>query len=57
MKSLLRFMLTVTAALLLAQAAFAQGKLRGVVTDANGEPIPGVTVMIHTMARTVAPSR
>ena len=51
MKALLRFMLTVTAALLLAQAAFAQGKLRGVVTDANGSPIPGVTVLVQGTTR------
>ena len=51
MKALLRFMLTVTAALILAQAAFAQGKLRGVVTDANGDPIPGVTVLVQGTTR------
>ena len=33
--------------LLLPLGLFAQGKLRGTVTDTNGEPIPGVTVMVQ----------
>ena len=51
MKALFRFLLSVTLGLLLMQTAFAQGKLRGVVTDSNGEPIPGVTVMIQGTSR------
>ena len=43
-----QFMLAFVATLLLtAPAAFGQGRLRGVVTDADGAPLAGVTVLVQ----------
>lgn len=40
-------MFTAVAGLVLAQSAFAQGNLlRGKVTDPDGAPLPGVTVLV-----------
>lgn len=48
MKTFVRLlMLSLAGLLLLGTSAFAQSKLRGVVTDSAGEPIPGVTVMVQ----------
>ncbi|MBO4635183.1 MAG: TonB-dependent receptor [Bacteroidales bacterium] len=46
MKAFIRILLSLTAGLVLAQAAFAQATLRGKVTDADGAPLPGVTVLV-----------
>ena len=47
MKPILRFLTAVLAGLLLTQlAAWAQGTLRGKVTDADGSPLAGVTVLV-----------
>lgn len=46
MKEFLKLLFTVVAGLLLAQSAFAQGTLRGKVTDQDGAPLPGVTVLV-----------
>ncbi|MBR1887972.1 MAG: carboxypeptidase-like regulatory domain-containing protein [Bacteroidales bacterium] len=46
MKGFLKLLFTVVAGLLLAQSAFAQGTLRGKVTDQDGAPLPGVTVLV-----------
>ena len=47
MKPILRFMTALLAGLLLTQlAAWAQGTLRGKVTDADGAPLAGVTVLV-----------
>ena len=52
MKAIIRYLMTSLAGLLLlGTAVFAQSKLRGVVTDTNGEPIPGVTVMVQGTTR------
>ncbi len=37
---------TITAFLLLASAAFAQGSIEGTVTDANGKPVAGIKVTV-----------
>lgn len=39
-------MFTAVAGLVLVQSAFAQGTLRGKVTDQDGAPLPGVTVLV-----------
>ena len=46
MKGLPRLLFAVAAALVLSVPAFAQGTLRGKVTDQDGAPLPGVTVMV-----------
>ena len=47
MRTLIRLIsATLAALMLIPAAAFAQGRLRGVVTDADGIPLGGVTVMV-----------
>ena len=46
MKGFLRLLFAVTTGFLLTVTAFAQGTLRGKVTDQDGAPLPGVTVLI-----------
>ena len=51
MKGFFRLLITVTAVFMLAVPAFAQGTLRGKVTDPDGAPLPGVTVIVKGTTR------
>lgn len=51
MKGLIRFLLPALAGLLLSLPSFAQATLRGKVTDGDGAPLPGVTVLVKGTTR------
>ncbi|TXB61480.1 SusC/RagA family TonB-linked outer membrane protein [Phaeodactylibacter luteus] len=54
MKNLLRWAVALAGVLCVAQASWAQGKVQGVATDENGEPLIGATVLLVGSSRGTA---